>query len=93
MKADQLYQNLLDLAEKLDIKVTEENLKISGIKVKSGLCTLKGEKKFILDKKKSIKVKTQLLAECISDFPFDDIYIIPAVREVLDKYSKKDDTE
>ena len=89
MKPDQLYQNLLELAEKLGINVTEENLKISGLKVKSGLCTLKGEKKFIMDKKKSAKDKAVILAECLCEFQFDDIYIVPAVREFLDKQKVK----
>ena len=91
MKTDQLYQNLLELAEKLDIKVSEQNLrKTGGINVKSGLCKVKGEMMFIMSKHKSIRDKIELLAKCLSKMQIEDIYIVPAVRDILDKYKETD---
>ena len=92
MKPDQLYQELIDLAERMQITVSEQNLKVSGIKVRSGLCTVKGQKLFVMDKHKSVHKKIELLAAELAIIPLEDMYIIPAVRELLEKYTenKKD---
>ena len=89
MKPDQLYQELKDLAERIHITVSEENLKTSGIKVKSGLCTVKGKQIFIMDKHKSVHKKIRILAEQLAMMPLEDLYIIPAVRELLNKAGEK----
>jgi hypothetical protein len=83
MNPNQLYQDLKELAEKLDISVLEHNLRKSGIKVKSGLCEVKGKKLFIMDKHNSINEKTEILLSCIRKMPHEDIYIIPYLRELL----------
>lgn len=87
MKPDQLYQELKDLAERMQITVSEQNLKASGIKVQSGLCTLKGKNLFIMDKHKSLHKKIRILASQLAKMPHEEIYIVPAVRELLEKYA------
>ena len=89
MEKEQIYQELKDLAEKLDIAVSEQNLRIAGIKVKSGLCKVKGKNMFIMDKHKSIHKKIKLLASQLAQMPHEDVYVVPAVREVLSKFSPK----
>lgn len=89
MTPDQLYQELKDLSERLQVTVSEQNLKVSGIKVKSGLCTVKGQKLFVMDKHKSVRKKIEILAAQLALIPHEDIYIVPAVRELLEKYAKK----
>ena len=89
MKPDQLYQELIDLAERMQITVSEQNLKVSGIKVQSGLCTVKGQKLFVMDKHKSAHKKIKILAAQLAMLPHEDMYIIPAVRELLEKYEEK----
>lgn len=89
MKPDQLYQELKDLAERMQISVLEQNLKISGLKVRSGLCTVKGQKLFIMDKHKSVHKKIKILAAQLARIPHEDMYIIPAVRELLEKEAEK----
>jgi hypothetical protein len=89
MKPDQLYQELKDLAERMQVTVSEQNLKTSGIKVRSGLCIVKGRKLFIMDKHKSVHKKIKILAAQLSRIPHEDLYIIPAVRELLEKYAEK----
>ncbi|MBL7180290.1 MAG: hypothetical protein ISS67_05605 [Desulfobacterales bacterium] len=86
MKPEQIYQALKELAEKLNISVSEQNLRQTGVKAKSGLCKLKGQLHFIMDKHKSIYEKNELLAACLSKMPHEDIYVVPAVREFLDKF-------
>jgi hypothetical protein len=89
MKPDQLYQELIDLAERLQITVSEQNLRTAGFKVQSGLCTVKGQNLFVMDKHKSVHKKIKLLAAQLSSIPHEDLYIIPALRELLDKYAIK----
>ena len=87
MKPDQIYQELIDLAERMQITVSEQNLRATGIKVKSGLCTVKGQNLFVMDKHKSIHKKISILATQLAALPHEDLYIVPAIRELLDKYS------
>ncbi len=89
MKPDQLYQELKDLAERMQISVLEQNLKTSGLKIRSGLCTVKGQKLFIMDKHKSVHKKIKILTAQLARIPHEDMYIIPAVRELLEKYAAK----
>ena len=88
MKPEQLYQELTDLAEKMNIRISEQNLRKTGIRVSSGLCKVKGNYLFIIDKHKSIHKKIKILASQLANMPHEDIFIIPAVRELLDKYAK-----
>ena len=83
MKPEQIYQELKHLAEKLDVKVVEKNLKNIGVNVKSGLCKVKGRKIFIMDKHKSIHIKNKILAACLSKMKHEHIFVVPAVRELI----------
>ncbi|MFC1858304.1 hypothetical protein ACFL9U_09805 [Thermodesulfobacteriota bacterium] len=86
MKPEQLYQHLKDLAEKLSISVSEQSFrKTSGIRVKSGLCKVKGQYIFVMDKRLSIQTKINELATCLANMPHENLYVIPAVRDLLDK--------
>ncbi len=87
MKPDQIYQELIDLAERMQITVSEQNLRATGIKVKSGLCTVKGQNLFVMDKHKSIHKKISILATQLATLPHEDLYIVPAIRALLDKYA------
>ncbi|MDJ0986408.1 MAG: hypothetical protein QNJ26_12775 [Desulfobacterales bacterium] len=89
MTPDQLYQELLDLAERMQVTVSEQNLKTSGFKVKSGFCKVRGQNLFVMDKHKSLKEKIRILAAQLAAIPHDDLYIVPAVRELLEKHAAK----
>jgi hypothetical protein len=88
MKPEQLYQELKDLAQKIGITVSEQNFRKTGVPVKSGLCVVKGESRYIMDKHRAIRTRIDLLAECLSEFPLENIYIVPAVREHLEMAKK-----
>jgi hypothetical protein len=89
MKPDQIYQEMKDLAEKLGIIVSEQNFRKTGIHVNSGLCKIKGQSVFVMDKHESIREKTEMLAACLSQMSHEDIYIVPAVREILNQHARK----
>jgi len=83
MTSDQIYQHLVDLAEKLGMDVSVHNLKISGFPVKSGICKIKGKNRIVLDKRLPTDDQIDILIDCLRPFPIDDIYIIPAIRNLL----------
>ena len=89
MTPEQIYQELKDLAEKLGITVTEQNLRKTGIHVNSGLCKVRENDIFVMDKHESIHGKNKLLAACLCDMAHEKIYIIPAVREFIEKQKRK----
>ena len=84
MKPDQLYQDLKAAAEKLGVSVSEKSFRNVGIKVESGLCTVKGRKMFILDRNKTLHEKIQLLGGCLAEMPNEHVYLVPFVREYLE---------
>jgi hypothetical protein len=90
MKADRLYQELKDLAEKLKIEVTEQNFRATRVNAVSGLCKVKGKSLFLIDKHKSLSKRIQILSEFLGQMPCSDIYMLPAVREHLAKYTEAD---
>ena len=85
MKPEQIYQELKDLAEKLDIQVSEQNLRTAGIAVRSGMCKVKGKKMFIMDKHKSIRKKINILAAHLAQIPHENVFVVPAIRELLER--------
>jgi len=89
MKPEQLYQELKNLAEKMNLRVLEQNFRPTGIHVKSGCCKVKDKDHCIIDKHIKTDMKAEILAECLSRMPLDAIYIIPAVREYLDQFKDK----
>jgi hypothetical protein len=89
MKSEQLYQHLTELAEKLGITVSEQNFRNTGIPIKSGLCKVHGKSIFVMNKHATVKEKIQFLSECLGQMPLDDLYVMPAVREVIDLHTPR----
>jgi hypothetical protein len=90
LKADRLYQELKEVAEKLGIEVTEQNFRATGVNAVSGLCKVKGKSLFLIDKHKSLNKKITILSEFLGGMPCGEIYMLPAVREHLSRYIEAD---
>ncbi len=88
MNAEKLYEHLKEIAEKLSITVVEQSFKQVGLPVKSGHCRVKGEDMFIMDKSLPLVKKNQALTRFLSTQAHENIYMPPAVREILQKKSK-----
>ena len=100
MKPEKLYQELKDLAEKIGIQVSEQNFRTTtGIRVRSGFCTVKNQDCCIIDKHLKLSKKMEVLAECLYEKPsetLEGMFIIPAVREYMEKFQpipKKNDSK
>jgi len=90
MKPDKIYNELIELAEKFDISVSEENLRKTMVKAKSGFCIVNNHKRFIIDKHLTVHKKIEALASYLSALPHEDLYIIPALRDVLYRYEDRE---
>jgi len=86
LKPEKLYQELRDLAEKLEIVVSEQNFRNTGIHVKSGYCKVKDKDYCIINKHLKLNKKLEVLGECLSLFPHDSVYTVPAAREFLESF-------
>ena len=85
-----LLVQLEELAESLGLKVRYEKIKKEASFYPGGLCKVKGEDTFIINKKASADDKIQALAKGLSSFDLSQLYIKPAIREFLLKYSDED---
>jgi len=83
MKPEQIYQELVELLEKLEVTVSEQNFKITRTKTKGGFCKIKNEKYFIIDKELKYAGKIDLIVEYVRTLPHEDIYVVPVVRALL----------
>lgn len=84
MKAEKLYEQLKETAEKLGIAVNEHNLRKTGVTAKSGYCIIKGSPHYIMDKHLSVHRKNRLLAACLKEIAAPEaVHMLPAVREYM----------
>ena len=86
MQPEQIYQDLVDLAEKLGFTVSEQNFRIAGINVTSGYCRVKNKDMFYMDKHADLNRKIEILATFISELEHEKVYVIPTIRELLYRY-------
>ncbi|MDX2451433.1 hypothetical protein [Desulfosarcina sp.] len=92
MKPEQIYQELKDLAEKLGVTVSEQSFRASGIPVKSGFCLIKGKMHCIIDKNITLHNKTTILAQSLFELPHENLFVVPAVRDLIQKSGRKDNS-
>jgi len=88
MEADRLYQQLENLAEQLGISIQYDDLSRSGPPATSGLCVVKGKKLYIMDRSQSLSEKIRLLSECLSQMDLNGVYVLPAIRKLLESRNK-----
>ena len=79
-----LLQQLEELAERLGVKVLYERLDQQEFVVKSGTCTLRGQLVVIIDERLTPGDRIRVLADCLSRFDLSTVYLVPAVRELIE---------
>jgi hypothetical protein len=85
MKSDELYGHLRELAERLAITVEEHSFKNARVQVKSGLCRVKGQWVYVMDRHLSAPRKNRLLGTCLAGRVGEGVYVLPAVRDYIDR--------
>ena len=84
MKDDFLLYQLEELAGKLGIEIRYENLTAEESSGSGGLCRLKGNYVLILHSQATAEEKIRIIVEALRQFPIGDIYVKPALRELLE---------
>ena len=80
MTDEMILQELEGLAEHLDIALNRVDLEGRP----GGLCVIKGERRFILDRTLDVKSQVEVLSKAFAKFPLDDVFLKPAVRNIID---------
>lgn len=80
MTDERLLQEFEGLAEQLDITLARVDLEGRP----GGLCVIKGQRRFILDRTLDVKSQVEVLSKAFAKLPLDDIYLKPAVRDAID---------
>ncbi|MEN6318391.1 MAG: hypothetical protein ABFD82_06505 [Syntrophaceae bacterium] len=73
------------LAYQLGIHVRYEKIGEEDVKSAGGLCLVKGTHVIIINSKATTKDKIQTLAKALRNFDLNDVYIRPALRDLLEK--------
>ena len=84
MNEEVLLYQLEELAEKLEILVRDENINVEESSSTGGLCRVEGEYVLLLNSKATVKEKIQVIVKALQQFDLSDIYVKPAIRELLE---------
>ena len=79
-----ILQQLEELAERLGVRVLYENLDHEEFVVRSGTCTVRGNLLAIIDHRLPPSDRIRVLADCLARFDLSTIYLVPAVRELIE---------
>ena len=87
MDDDAIIGQLEQLANSFGIEIRYEPIRLDDdlTNVKGGLCRLNAEYVIIINSDVTAKDKIKTLAEAVKHFDLDSVYILPAIRELLDK--------
>ncbi|HPQ44327.1 MAG TPA: hypothetical protein PKZ42_08865 [Syntrophales bacterium] len=75
---------LEELADRLDVPIRYEALD-DELTSPGGLCRVQGNFVLIINSKATADEKIRIMIEALRKFDLDDIYIRPALRELLEK--------
>ncbi|NTW77751.1 MAG: hypothetical protein HGB33_08315 [Syntrophaceae bacterium] len=88
MNEESLLNQLKELAEKIGISVRDENIDVEESSSSGGLCRVEGKYILILNSRAAVKEKNQVMIKALQQFDFTEIYIKPAIRELLEGYEE-----
>lgn len=95
MEPQKTYQYLEELAEKVGISVRYEDLSSPEFTAQSGLCRIRGRSFYIMDTSKDLTQRIAALSECLSQVDLEGVYVMPAIRAILEGcrcYDKKNES-
>ncbi len=87
MDENTIIEQLEELVKTFGIQIRSEAIKQDEdpVRVVGGLCLLKGEYVLIINSKASTMERIWTLATALKHFDLDRIYLLPVLRELLDK--------
>lgn len=89
MNDEILLSQFVELADKLEILVRDENINIDESSTSpGGLCRVEGKYVVILNSKATVKEKIQVMITALRQFDLRDMYVKPVIRELLEGYKE-----
>jgi hypothetical protein len=85
MQAEELLSRLEGLADQLQIPVRYAGLATEELAGRGGLCVFHGERRIIIERTLCCREKARLLAEGLSQFDLEGVYLLPAVRQAIEE--------
>jgi len=85
MDTRKVLEYLEDLALKIGVEIVYEKLESKNFSATGGLCKVKGAYKIFIDPSETIERRIEILAGALSSFDREEIYILPYIREILEK--------
>ncbi len=87
MDENVILDQLEEVIEKLGVQIRYDAIKQdeNSINVVGGLCLLQGEYLLIINSKATIREKIWTLGMALKQFDYEEIYIRPVLRELLEK--------
>jgi hypothetical protein len=80
-----LLNQLEELAERAAIAVRYENITGEDSPGSGGLCRIQGRYVLIVHSRATPKEKIRVIAKALRQFDFSEVYVIPALRELLER--------
>lgn len=84
-----ILAQLEELARSLGIEIRNEPLRKESSFSPGGLCRLKGDYLLIFNTKATKEDRIEALAQALTRFDLDQVYLRPGLREFLDRYRGK----
>ncbi len=85
MHSRQVLEYLEDLAERLGVAVIYQKLGEEEFSVRGGLCKINGAFMIFIDRSKAVEDQIKILAQGLSSFNTEEVYLFPYIREILAK--------
>ena len=88
MQNSKVLEYLEDLAFRLGIEIVYEKLGEADLSIEGGLCKVKGVYKIFMDPSEPLAAQIEILARALSSFRIEEVYLLPFIREILEKAQK-----
>jgi hypothetical protein len=87
MDESTIVRQLEELAETFGLQIRYEPIRMDDDlpNVPGGVCRLKGDNVLIINSNATMRDKIKTLAEAVKNFDLDRVYILPAIRQLLEK--------
>ena len=85
MQSRQVLEHLEELAARLGVEIVYQRLEEEEFSVRGGLCKINGTFKVFIDRSKPVDDQIKILAQGLSSFNVEEVYLFPYVREILDR--------
>ena len=80
----EIYEQLLEVARRYFERVEEESGDFVG-----GICRVRNERYLVLNRQAKLDRRLRIVATALSSLDLDQQYLLPAVREAIDRYSER----